>query len=58
MILKTTACALMLAAASFAFSGCADDEPRHTSVTHTESTEVHHPVSESTTVETQRVRSY
>jgi len=56
--MKTTICFLMLAVASLSFSGCADDEPRHTSVTTSESsTEVHRPVTQSTTVETQRVRS-
>ncbi|MGB8353317.1 MAG: hypothetical protein WCD79_05480 [Chthoniobacteraceae bacterium] len=53
--MKTLLATFSLAVALIAFSGCASDEPRHTSVTTTEETEVHHPV-QSTTVETQQVR--
>ncbi len=56
--MKTTIYIAMLAAASLALSACADNEPRHTSVTTSEtSTEVHRPV-QNTTVETQQVRQY
>ena len=62
--MKTTICFVMLAVASLSFSGCVDNEPRHehehehASVTTSETTEIHRPVSRQTTVETQQVRQY
>jgi len=54
--MKTLFATFSLAVALITFTGCAPEEPRHTSVTTTEQTEVHRPAAESTTVETQSVR--
>jgi len=52
--MKTLFLSFTLAAALVSFSGCADPEPRHTSVTTTsDQTEVHRAPAQSTTVVTQ-----